>query len=101
MIKGIGTDIVQNSRVNLKIAKKVLTDQEMEIFLASNNQQQFLASRFCAKEAVIKATNKKYNLSTIEILNNEDGVPICNIKGVQVSISHENDYSVAFAIWEE
>lgn len=101
MIKGIGCDIVQNDRVNLKIARKILTQKELEIFESKSNKLEYLASRFAAKEAVIKATNKKYSFKEIEITNNEFGQPICNILEIMISISHEKNYSIAYAIWED
>ncbi len=102
MVKGIGTDIVAHNRINLKIANKILTANELEIYnnLNDNLKLEHLASRFAAKEAIIKATNKQFNLSSIEILNKESGKPYSNIEGISLSISHEKDYSVAFAIWE-
>lgn len=102
MIKGIGTDIIEHERVNLKIAKRILTDQEYKRFSELNEELQveYLASRFAAKEAIVKATNKKYTINQIEILNLDSGKPICNnIDNIELSISHEKKYSVAFAIW--
>ncbi len=103
MIKGIGTDIVAHSRINLKIASKILSKKEFEIFDGLNEDLkiEFLASRFAAKEAIIKATDKQYNLSKIEIFSYESGKPYSNIEGISISISHEKEYSIAFAIWEE
>lgn len=100
MIEGIGVDIVEHDRVNLKIAKRVLTDVEYEIFLSKKNKVEYLASRFAAKEAIIKATDKKYGMLEIEITNSVNGKPNCNIKGIELSISHENKNSIAFAIYK-
>jgi holo-[acyl-carrier protein] synthase len=101
MIKGIGCDIVEHERVNLSIANKVLSLNELLIFEKSNNKVEFLASRFACKEAIVKATNKKYLFSDIEIMNNSDGGCYCNIKGMMISISHEKKYSIAMAVWED
>lgn len=103
MILGVGTDIVENSRVNLKIAKRILTEMEYKIYLDKHDdlKQEYLASRFAAKEAIVKATNKKYTVNQIEILNNSEGKPYSNIEGIELSISHENNYSVAFAIYQK
>ena len=100
MIKGIGIDIVEYDRVQLKIANHILTKSELGIFNNHPNQLQFLASRFCLKEAIIKATNKKYGMREIEISNNEDGQPICNIDDLILSISHEKHCCVCMCIWE-
>ncbi len=101
MIKGIGCDIVEHERINLTIAKKVLFETEVEQFNASNNQIEFLASRFAIKEAIIKATNKQFLMKDIIITNGHNGEPLCNIQDVLITVSHEKKYSMAIAIWEK
>jgi holo-[acyl-carrier protein] synthase len=101
MIKAIGVDIVQHNRVNEKIARKILTKKELLILEKKANKIEYLASRFAAKEAIIKATNKKYLFKDIEVLNTAGGSPYCNIKNCKISISHEKNYSIAFCILEE
>jgi holo-[acyl-carrier protein] synthase len=101
MIKGIGCDIVEHDRVNLSIAKKVLTNSEYELYEKSNNKIEYLASRFACKEAIVKASNKKFLFKDIEILNHKNGACYCNIEGMMISISHEKKYSIAMAIWEQ
>lgn len=104
MIKGIGCDIVENKRIKLKIAKKILTSNELIFFNDINSEKrkiEFLASRFAAKEAIIKATNNKVDMKEIEVSNLNSGKPISNILGVHLSISHEDNYSIAYAIYEE
>lgn len=103
MIIGIGTDIVQNSRVNPKIAKRVLTTAEFAVYTEKHDdlKREYLASRFAAKEAIVKATNKRFLINQIEVLNSPEGKPYCsNISGIELSISHEREYSVAFAIYQ-
>lgn len=100
MIKGIGTDIVEHERINLKIARKILTSKEMIQFNSAANQVEFLASRFAAKEAIIKASNKQFLISDIELCNLASGKLVSNIDGMHVTISHEKKYSTAFAVWE-
>ncbi len=103
MIKGIGVDIVQHNRIKLKIAPKVLVPSELNKFNTLNDELkvEFLASRFASKEAIIKATNKAVKFSDIEISNDDSGSPIVNIENIKLSISHEQEYSIAFAIWED
>ncbi len=104
MILGVGTDIVKNDRVNLKIAKRIFTEAEYGKYLDINDglKIEHVASRFAAKEAIVKATNKAFSINNIEILNDENGKPYCsNIEGIELSISHEQDYSVAFAIYQK
>lgn len=104
MIIGVGTDIVKNDRIKLKIAEKILTENEYAIFNKKNDKRkiEYLASRFAAKEAIVKATNSKYTINKIEVLSDESGKPYCsNIEGIELSISHEIDYSIAFAIYQK
>lgn len=62
MIFGIGTDILRQSRVaktwerfGTQFANRVLLDDERELFERTKNPVRFLAMRFAAKEAVVKA----------------------------------------------
>lgn len=123
MIIGIGTDIVMTERIkNLlekhgdKIVKRILSDEEL-IFLPQLNRDAFLAGRFAVKEAVVKAFGKRDNimLRDIEVLNDDNGKPyISNIVEIidkvqifndtdlcmHVSISHEREYAIGFAVLE-
>jgi holo-[acyl-carrier protein] synthase len=112
MIKGIGTDIVQIDRIETTVAKRILTEKEQAIYAAfslSKRQREWLAGRFAAKEAVIKALSIETNiigLRDIEILSDEHGKPIvtCVKAGnlqIDVSIAHERDYAVAFCVVSE
>ena len=62
MIYGIGTDVVEVVRIKEsiekygdKLAKKILTDEEMIAYESSTLKENFLAKRFAAKEAFSKA----------------------------------------------
>ena len=62
MIYGIGTDLVEPSRIaslldrhGERFAKRILTDSEWSEFMSSGEQAMFLAKRFAAKEAFSKA----------------------------------------------
>ncbi len=62
MIFGIGTDIVQLSRMESTyerfgdaFARRVLLDAEHALFVRAKRPVRFLAMRFAAKEAVVKA----------------------------------------------
>jgi len=62
MIFGIGTDILELSRVERvwarfgeHFARRLLLDEEHELFVKSKNPVRFLAMRFAAKEAIVKA----------------------------------------------
>ncbi len=104
MIRGIGIDIVEHDRINLEVVKKICTEEELLIYQTKKSDKlriEYIASRFAAKEAIIKATNKKYTLKEIELSNDKNGKIKSNIKNIKISIAHEEHYSVAIAILEE
>lgn len=62
MIFGVGTDIVQYSRVDATYKRfgqhfvnRLLMEEEREMFKKSRHPVRFLAMRFAAKEAAVKA----------------------------------------------
>lgn len=112
MIIGIGTDIVKIERVTPNIAKRILSKQEFalfEDFSSETRRIEFLAGRFAAKEALKKAFpdyRNFHDLSELVILPDESGKP--NLVSPQyeewkihLSISHEKEYAIAFAVVEE
>lgn len=104
MIIGVGCDIVEISRISLEIGERILTDLEKKLCedFSENRKLEFIAGRFCAKEAIVKALNKKVLLSDIEVLYKDDK-PYCKFEDykISVSISHEKNYAIAFAICEK
>ena len=62
MIFGVGTDIVELARVQATydrfgehFVRRILMPQEVELFRRSKHPARFLAMRFAAKEAIMKA----------------------------------------------
>ena len=62
MIFGIGTDVVQVDRIARSVerfgerfARRILMPQEFEIYALQKRKIRFVAMRFAAKEAVVKA----------------------------------------------
>jgi holo-[acyl-carrier protein] synthase len=115
MIKGIGIDIIELSRIRdlllrqRKLIDRVLTDREKQRFeeLSDQRQVEFLAGRFAAKEAFSKAVGtgigKELSFLDIEIDSDPLGKPYFvnpEIKGY-LSISHSREYAVAQVILEE
>jgi holo-[acyl-carrier protein] synthase len=126
MIYGIGTDIVQISRVEAALARsgprfaeKILGPQELEKYQARKARSEirglrFLATRFSAKEAFSKAIGLGMRMPmtwrSAQMLNAPGGKPIIVCSGAldefmrqnrltaQVTISDEADYGVAFVI---
>jgi len=109
MISGIGIDIENINRfeaLSEEFLKLTFTDKEIEYCKDKVNPSQSFAGKFCAKEAIIKASDIKISVKDIEILNNEDGKVIVNLQGqrkenILCSISHNKDYAIALAIINE
>ena len=123
MIVGLGTDIVEIERIEAqclkssRLAERVLTPNEMQLFDKHLHPARFLAKRFAAKEAAVKAlgTGIGHGISWqhMEIHNNELGQPFltftdgfaaeCDKRGITnsaLSISDEKHYAVATVILE-
>jgi len=120
MIYGIGTDLVQITRMqeNIerhgeKFARRILTHQEYEEFCKHQQPAHFMAKRFAAKEATAKAMGTGFSnglsLRHIGIRHDEMGKPhieyngrgreLCDLLGISdshVSIADERDYAIAF-----
>lgn len=115
MIKGIGIDIIELSRVQEiiqrqpKFIERVLCPSEVEMFetLSTARKTEFLAGRFAAKEAFSKANGtgigKELSFQDIEIGTNSMGKPfVIRPEGqAYLSISHSKEYAVAQVIIEE
>lgn len=122
-IAGLGTDIVEIARlgkgngVNERLAKRVLTASELQQFSEHSTPVRFLAKRFAAKEAAVKALGtgigNGVSWQHIEVRNNDLGAPelhfsgefasICEARGITrsvISISDEQHYAVATVILE-
>lgn len=117
MIKGIGCDIVDISRIEQllnqnRFLEKVYTPYEQEYIRGKTAHT--AAGLWAAKEAVSKALGTGFTgfvMKDIEILHNENGQPqvmLCNgakataeklkIKQIHISISHEDKQAIAFAV---
>ncbi|ABS33683.1 holo-ACP synthase [Clostridium botulinum] len=123
MIYGIGTDITEIRRIEKAITRnknfinKLFTKNEMDLWEKKNFKLEFIAGRFAAKEAVSKALGtgiRDFNFKDIEIINNELGKPQVILKPkaediirkisqsykIHLSISHEKEYAIAYALLE-
>jgi holo-[acyl-carrier protein] synthase len=125
MIYGIGTDLVEPSRVarllekyGERFARRLLTDEEWPEYIKSGQPAMFLAKRFAAKEALSKAmgTGMRYpvSLSHIAITHDRLGKPyfafhpalsvMVKSEGItshHLSISDELNLACAFVILEK
>ena len=124
MILGVGTDIVKVSRIQSSLdrygerfARRILTAAELNAFLTEKRQAHFLAKRFAAKEAVVKALGTGFRdgikFSDIHITHDSLGKPDLKYDGntaqlldkmgvyqSHISLADEHDYAIAFVILE-
>lgn len=127
MIYGIGTDIVQVSRMQGNLAKhgdrfaqRILSDDEFKEFSTrpQHNQSAFLAKRFAAKEAAVKALGTGFrqgiSMTHISIDHDDLGKPILifthvaktilqqkKIINSHISIADEKEFAVAYVVLEK
>ena len=124
MIFGIGTDIVEVSRIEASIvqfgddfAKRILAESEFASYQQSHIKPRFLAKRFAAKEAFSKALGTGLRapatFQNIAIAHDDLGKPILvlakdlqaflvtkNIMQTHISISDEKNLAAAFVVLE-
>jgi len=124
MIFGIGTDVVEVSRIKNALgrfgdplAKKILSSAEYLTYQKIKVKENFLAKRFAAKEAFAKALGTGFRglvtFKSIEVINDSLGKPSIKmtpeleilvathkIKNCHLSISNEKNIAVAFVILE-
>lgn len=122
-IIGIGTDIVSVTRIRVlwerfgpSFARRILTDQELISLEKTHDPIGFLAKRYAAKEAFVKALGTGFrargiSLTDIGVLNDELGKPYLvfsgnaalevnriGVRDTHVSLSDEKEFALAFII---
>lgn len=122
MIIGTGIDIVNVKRFaswknDTKLLKRFFHPEEVEYFInLKHNQEEAIATRFAAKEALGKALGcglRGFSLKDICVKKDELGKPYIvpfskffqitksyNHVTIHLSLSHEKDYAVAMVILE-
>lgn len=128
MIIGIGNDLSDITRVakvlsgsaGRRFMQRVLTEGERELaeHYSGERLHQFVAGRFAAKEAVVKAfgcgIGQVMGFADIEILRDSCGKPECGLSAaawerlglsskdvrIHVTITHERQLASAFAVAE-
>ena len=124
MIYGIGVDMVKIERIEDgivrfgdRLARKILNETEYSHYDAQSRPARFLAKRFAAKEAVVKALGTGFirNISPreISIINDDLGKPNLfhsdktralfernKITSCHISITDEEDYALAYVLLE-
>lgn len=116
---GVGVDIIRTERFE-DIAQRAPGGVAARLFTAGElsdrrvNNREYLASRFAAKEAVMKSLGSgmsHISFTDIEVYHTDGGAPAVRLSGaasrrarevgarrVLVSVSHDRDYVCAFAV---
>lgn len=123
MIFGIGTDIIEVSRMERHLINsealrnKLFTEREQAYANDKASMYQHYAARFAAKEAFFKALGTGYRFGMafreIEVINDDLGKPVIHIHGkvkefidkqgiksIHLSISHVKEMANAFVVLE-
>lgn len=114
MIIGIGTDVIEISRIqhaeNDKFTRRILHPRELELYHVmthADRKTAFLAGRFAVKEAYGKAygtgIGSQFRFNEICCLNDEAGRPYIEDEQyrVHVSIAHSATVATAFVVLEK
>lgn len=120
-LKGVGVDCTRISRfaefndvIRERLAQEILSEDEYREYEKSKNRPKRLACFFCYKEAVAKALGtgfSEFGFPDIVIKKDEKNRPFVLLKdkaarvakkkgisAVKVSLTHEGDLIIAFAI---
>src|SRR5699024_4849647 len=115
-----GVDIVQINRIEKildtkrdRFYERIFTKKEIK-YIEKRQNVKTIAGLFAAKEAISKALGTgigKIGWQDIEITHSERGEPLVhmlsklkeelvkqNLNSIEISISHEKEYAIAFAI---
>ena len=121
MIFGIGTDVLEISRIKSAVERngerflnRVFTPAEQAYCLIQRDPYPGLAARFAAKEAVVKALGTGFrglSWTDVEVNKHSGGAPGVVLHGaacrfaqdqgiteIKLSISHSRQMAVAFAV---
>ena len=125
MIYGIGTDIVEVTRIEESLsrfgesfAQRILSEREWQAYEQSQTKARFLAKRFAAKEAFAKALGTGLRapatFQNIGVAHDDMGKPVLDLsaelqdfltsKGIvcqHLSISDEKMLAAAFVVLEK
>jgi holo-[acyl-carrier protein] synthase len=121
-IIGIGLDLVKIARIRAmterwqeRFLRRLYTEAERQLSVRRVSPDAFLAGRFAAKEAILKALGTGWadgiRWLDIQVLNDPAGRPVALVNGraavlirkagitnIFVSLSHDGEYAIAEAI---
>ena len=110
----LGVDIVAIDRIQsilssdrgLRFKNKIFSEQEIAESENKGDKSQYFSGRFAAKEAVKKALSSydsatRQSFKSIQILNSKSGKPYVlsqSCQDINISISHDGNYALAFCV---
>ena len=124
MIFGIGVDLVEIARIESaqhrfgqRLARRLLAPEELQEYAQTPQRSRYLAKRFAAKEALVKALGtgigRELSWRAIRVAHDTRGRPYFEpdpalrqllnqhqIGGNHLSISDERGYALAFVVLE-
>ena len=119
MIKGIGCDIIRAERLarpleSAHFVERIYTEAERKLLEAPGTRLMTAAGRWAAKEAVAKALGVGITgcpPENVSVERSASGAPVVRLSGaaaallapgdrIHLSISHDGDYAMAYAVWE-
>lgn len=119
MILGVGCDMVRRERLrrplgNSRFVERIFSPEEQDALRASSDPVTFAAGRWAAKEAVVKALGCGFSgcpPRAVSVVADERGVPTVHLveEGekylqrvikIHLSITHDGEYAMAFAVAE-
>lgn len=122
MVLGVGVDMVDINEVKRfmeiddAFERHTFTEAEQKLAEKAADKAQYFAGLFAVKEAVFKALGhrtkeKLFDFRCVETLHHKDGAPYVQpteelqkymnesgVKDIQVSITNEDHFAVAFAV---
>lgn len=122
MADSVGIDLAEVDRIRRllerygeRLIKRILGREERQLYEARGDKAVFLAGRFAAKEAVIKALGaylkRRPPMHRLQVLNDDTGRPHLRLPSeleaqlsglrIMISISHERKYAIGMAVATE
>jgi len=121
-MRSIGLDIIEIARIDKgikrfedKYLKKILGPEEISLLKSRRDRAQFVAGRFAAKEALIKALGafikKRPPFPELQVVYNRDNLPVFSLPAylsdqldghaIMLSITHEKKMAAAVVVISE
>lgn len=94
----VGVDLTQIKRFAHKetLMRRLLTDEELIKYEATDDKPAYLAVRWAAKEAIFKATGDRAYLK-YSVLSDDGGYFVKDRPDIELSVAADGEYAIAVA----